>query len=52
VGHAHARLCDSRSLVMLAVEHLTANPLTFLCPPAANCEECDAARASVPPSDA
>lgn len=47
VGHADARLCDSRNVVRLAVEHLVAEPLVFLCPPEAGCEECDLARASV-----
>lgn len=49
VGNAHARLCDARSLVMLALEHLAANPLAFLCPAGTGCEECDAAHASIPP---
>jgi aminoglycoside 3-N-acetyltransferase len=47
VGHAHARLCDSRAIVTVARELLTADPLVFLCPPGESCEECDAARASV-----
>jgi aminoglycoside 3-N-acetyltransferase len=47
VGHAHARLCDSRDVVAVAVEHLASNPLLFLCPPEAHCDECDTARASV-----
>lgn len=47
VGHAHARLCDSRALVELAVRQLTAAPLSFLCPHDAGCEECDVARQSI-----
>jgi aminoglycoside 3-N-acetyltransferase len=49
VGSAHARLCEARDLVAVAVEHLRADPLLFLCPPAAACDECDQARASVVP---
>ncbi|WP_437998892.1 AAC(3) family N-acetyltransferase [Sorangium sp. So ce185] len=48
VGSAHARLCASRDLVAVAVEHLAKSPLVFLCPPDEGCDECDAARASVP----
>lgn len=48
VGNAHARLCASRDIVAVAVEHLTADPLLFLCPGTEGCQECDAARASVP----
>jgi aminoglycoside 3-N-acetyltransferase len=47
VGNAHARLVDSRALVALAVEHLRADPLLFLCAVETGCEECDLARASV-----
>jgi len=47
VGHAHARLCDTRDVVAVAVEHLASNPLLFLCPPEEHCDECDTARASV-----
>ena len=48
VGAGHARLCRSRDIVAVAVEHLARDPLVFLCAPAAGCEECDLARASVP----
>lgn len=48
VGNADARLCASHDVVNVAVEHLAANPLVFLCPPSEGCEECDLARASVP----
>jgi aminoglycoside 3-N-acetyltransferase len=48
VGRADARLCDSREIVAVAVEHLLAEPLTFLCEPGQGCPECDRARASVP----
>jgi aminoglycoside 3-N-acetyltransferase len=47
VGNAQARLFASRDLVALALDHLRADPLLFLCPPSAGCEECDLARASV-----
>jgi aminoglycoside 3-N-acetyltransferase len=50
VGHAEARLCDSRALVTVAVELLREDPLMFLCSPSEHCEECDAARASIRPS--
>lgn len=48
VGSAEAILTDARDLVAVAVEHLRADPLVFLCEPNAGCEECAAARASVP----
>jgi aminoglycoside 3-N-acetyltransferase len=47
VGNADARLARSRDIVSVAVEHLEADPLVFLCPPTAGCAECNAARASV-----
>ncbi|WP_224367801.1 AAC(3) family N-acetyltransferase [Hyalangium versicolor] len=47
VGNAEARLCNSRDVVAVAVEHLAADPLIFLCPVSAGCEECNLARASV-----
>ncbi|OJH34813.1 AAC(3) family N-acetyltransferase [Cystobacter ferrugineus] len=47
VGHAPARLCDSRDVVAVAVELLASDPLLFLCPPEEHCEECDVARASI-----
>jgi aminoglycoside 3-N-acetyltransferase len=47
VGNAPARLCGARDLVTVAVEHLTADPLVFLCSPATGCRECDEARASI-----
>jgi aminoglycoside 3-N-acetyltransferase len=47
VGHAHARLARAQDLVRIAVEHLARDPLLFLHPVNAGCEECDAARASV-----
>src|SRR5690242_417743 len=50
VGHAHARLAYSRDVVEVAVRHLGADPLIFLCPPFARCAQCDLARASIPPS--
>jgi aminoglycoside N3'-acetyltransferase len=46
-GYAHARLVRARDLVRLAVERLADDPLLFLHPASAGCEECDVARASV-----
>ncbi|MET0536217.1 MAG: AAC(3)-IV family aminoglycoside N-acetyltransferase [Steroidobacter sp.] len=47
VGHAHARLADSRDVVAHALERLAADPLLFLHPMDAGCEECVEARRSV-----
>jgi aminoglycoside N3'-acetyltransferase len=47
VGHAQARLARARDLVRIAVEHVAKDPLVFLHPSEAGCEECDTARASV-----
>jgi aminoglycoside 3-N-acetyltransferase len=47
VGHAQARLIRSRDIVRVALEHLARDPLVFLHPRAAGCEECDAARGTV-----
>ncbi len=47
VGHAHARLAKSRDIVGVTVAHLCADPLLFLHPLGAGCEECEAARQSV-----
>jgi aminoglycoside 3-N-acetyltransferase len=47
VGGADARLCDARDLVDVVLERLRADPLVFLCPADAGCEECDRARASI-----
>jgi len=47
VGYAHARLARARDLVRIAVERLKRDPLLFLRPADAGCEECDEARASV-----
>jgi len=47
VGRADARLADARDIVRVAVEHLRADPLLFLCDAGEACDECDAARASV-----
>ena len=49
VGNAGARLARSRDIVTVAVEHLTADPIVFLCVPADGCAECDNARASIQP---
>lgn len=48
VGHAAARLARSRDVVAVARERLARDPLVFLHAADAGCEECDAARASVP----
>lgn len=47
VGHAASRLARSVDVVAVATEHMRADPLVFLCGPAAGCVECDLARASV-----
>lgn len=47
VGHAHARLARSRDIVDAVVSRLRDDPLLFLHPPEAGCEECDEARRSV-----
>jgi len=49
VGRADARLAETRDIVRVAVEHLRADPLLFLCAAGEACEQCDAARASVGP---
>lgn len=46
VGHADARLARARDVVAVTLEHLRADPLLFLHPPGAGCEECDEARSS------
>ena len=47
VGHAPARLARSRDVVRVARERLARDPLVFLHPADAGCDECDEARASV-----
>lgn len=47
VGHAHARLMRSQDVVRVAVENLRRDPLVFLHPASAGCDQCDAARASL-----
>ena len=47
VAHADARLIRAREIVRVALEHLSADPLIFLHPADARCEECDEARQSV-----
>lgn len=47
VGHAEARLARSRDIVAVARAQLARDPLVFLHPPAAGCDECDAARRSI-----
>lgn len=47
VGHGRARLVDARAVVDEAGRLLAADPLVFLCPAAAGCADCDAARASI-----
>lgn len=48
IGNAHARLMNASDLLEAAVPRLRRDPLLFLCAAGAGCEECDAARASVP----
>lgn len=48
VGKSHARLAASRDIVAVAREHLALDPLLFLHPANAGCNECDQARQSVP----
>ena len=52
VGNADARLCESRDVVTVAVEHLALDPLVFLCAPDSGCGECAIARASIAPAPA
>ena len=47
VGHADARLSNARDIADIALAHLAEDPLIFLCPPTADCEECHVARASI-----
>ena len=49
VGHAQARLIRSQDIVRVALENLQRDPLLFLHPASAGCDQCDAARASVAP---
>jgi aminoglycoside N3'-acetyltransferase len=46
VGRAHARLAKSRDIVAAALENLSRDPLLFLHPISAGCEECAEARQS------
>jgi aminoglycoside N3'-acetyltransferase len=46
VGHALARLARSRDVVEVALERLAGDPLVFLHPADAGCDDCDEARAS------
>ena len=48
IGNAKATLAAARDIVAVAVERLRQDPLVFLCPESAACDECDEARASVP----
>ena len=47
VGHAEARLADSRSIVHTVVARLNEDLLTFLHPTTTQCADCDEARASI-----
>lgn len=49
IGHARAKLARSRDVIQVALEHLTKDPLVFLCDEDRGCEDCDEARASVGP---
>ncbi|MCW5965081.1 MAG: hypothetical protein KIT83_13660, partial [Bryobacterales bacterium] len=44
VGSAHARWMRSRDVVTVTCQHLAQDPLLFLHPASAMCEDCDAAR--------
>ena len=46
IGNAEARLADTRAIVDVALEHLSGDPLVFLCAAGTGCEECDLAHAS------
>lgn len=46
-GSAQSRLIRSRDIVAVALEHLSEDPLIFLHPPEARCEECNEARRSI-----
>ena len=48
VGHGTARLARAQDIVRLAVDALRDDPLLFLHGAEEGCEECDAARASLP----
>jgi aminoglycoside 3-N-acetyltransferase-4 len=47
VGYAHARLFRARDVVAVALAQLARDPLIFLHSPGVNCDQCNAARASV-----
>jgi aminoglycoside N3'-acetyltransferase len=47
VGYAHARLARAQDIVRIAVEHLKRDPVMFLHPAGAGCEQCEDARASL-----
>jgi aminoglycoside 3-N-acetyltransferase len=47
IGNAHARLMRARDVVRLARDELARDPLIFLHPPDAGCDECDLARRTV-----
>ena len=48
VGNARARLIRARDIVDVVLQQVARDPLVFLHPPEAGCEECDAARRSIP----
>jgi aminoglycoside N3'-acetyltransferase len=48
VGHGIACLARARDVVSTVVTELEADTCRFLCPAGTGCEECDAARASIP----
>lgn len=50
VGNASARLIRARDIVDVVLRQLARDPLIFLHPPGAGCEECDAARRSIRPA--
>ena len=48
VQEAKAKLSEAQDLVDVAVANLAKDPLLFLCAPEAGCDQCAAARASIP----
>lgn len=50
IGHATARLARSRDVVAAALQRLQTDETVFLHPPGV-CEECDQARAAIPPDE-
>jgi aminoglycoside 3-N-acetyltransferase len=47
IANAHAKLINSKDVIRIALKHLEHDPLLFLCPPSANCADCNLAHASI-----